>query len=110
MTPPKNEFDAAKQVHVTQEDVRQIKADVEKISSKINLVHDALIGNPISQDGGMVKRLDEVEENQKTLDTKVNNLISVYKENRRYLYWLCSCAGGLIISLADILFQHIFKK
>lgn len=98
------------QVFVTQEDIRVIKNEVEMIASKLAVVHDALVGNPIGQDGGLVRRVFDVEEAFANYRGKVDAILIVYKQNRFYLKALYLLAGGFIMTLASLIFTHIFKK
>lgn len=47
---------------ITKAEFRTLEAKVSDIKTTLDQVHSAIIGNPLSQDGGMAERLHTAEE------------------------------------------------
>jgi len=87
------------QVQVTQEDIRNIKKEVEHIATKLDIVHDALIGNPIAKDGGLVKRITDAE-------IEIKKVSVITRSNKIYLNLLWCAAGGLVMAIIGLITRH----
>jgi hypothetical protein len=81
-----------KQVVLTQEDIRGIKKDVTEMKDKLDLVHDALIGNPIAGDGGLVKRIA-------TAEAQLAKMTDIAKSNKIYLHMVWACGGAFLMDI-----------
>jgi len=62
------------QVEVTQEDIRVIKQEVEKLSSTLDKVHNALVGSELGKDGGLIERLSIAEHDLEGIKKKVEDI------------------------------------
>jgi len=73
----------------------------EEVIKRLDTMHNALVGNPITQDGGIVGRVGKLEE----CSTKHERFISRVK-------W----SGGILVSLAGLIgycidrFTELFKS
>ena len=95
-------------VAVTQGDIREIKRDVTQLTTKINDIHVAFVGSPLAKDGGIMKRIEDLEvgvkENRKAIETfEMNN-----KERMFYTKWIWGIGGALALALITIVLQYIF--
>ena len=83
------------------------------LQKKLDDVHNALIGNSITQDGGLVYRVVQLEIQVKNAlediaDGKTKNKVSdVYKK----ILWGAACiiAGGIITGIISVIFNHFSK-
>lgn len=50
-------------------EINQLKTQLEELNKKTTLIYSALIGNELSPDGGIVHRLDTVEQSIDSLRT-----------------------------------------
>ena len=94
------------QVAVTQNDIRAIRKEVETVAEKVNDVHQALIGNSLAKDGGIVQRLHDCERDVEFLRTKV---IDIEKNNVKagvYMKVIWGMAGIILAALLN----HFFGK
>lgn len=87
------------QVAVTQGDIRAIKKEVEVVSGKVNDVHQALIGSPLSKDGGMVQRLQECEQNVEELRDKIVAIEMNHEKSALYLKIIWGLGGVVLTAL-----------
>lgn len=94
------------QVAVTQNDIRAIRKEVETVAGKVNDVHQALIGNSLAKDGGIVQRLHDCERDVEALQAKV---VSIEKDNVKSSLYMRIIWGlaGIIIAAA---LNHFFGK
>lgn len=95
-------------VAVTQGDIREIKRDVTDMQQKVNELHTAFVGSTLSKDGGILKRIEDLEialeENKQRIDAfEVNN-----KERMLYIKWIWGIGGALGLALITIALNYIF--
>lgn len=95
-----------KQAGVTQEDIRIIKNDVAEIGTKLNLVLDALVGNSLSKDGGVVKRMFDIESLIPKVNSRLAEVERVYKEKLFYMKVLWFVGGGFLMTLVSLIFKR----
>ena len=100
------------QAEVTQEDIRVIKQEVEKLSSTLDKVYNALVGSELGKDGGLVKRLYQAEQELAILKEKVETIETdngkeVLKTDiyRKLTFFL---AGTVVTAIIGILVKKIF--
>ena len=61
-----------------------------RLAEDIRDIKFAIMGNPISGDGGMVKRMTRMEERQEEFDNSLSNIIEI--QNR--WKWFAAIASG----------------
>jgi hypothetical protein len=98
------------QVAVTQNDIRAIKKEVEQVSGKVNEVHQALIGSPLAQDGGMVRRLHDCEKDLDALREKITVMERNNVKSELYVKIIWGVSGGLFMAIAALIMNHFFNK
>lgn len=86
---------------VTQEDIKLIKQDVNKLFSTLNEVHQAIVGSNIGKDGGLVQRIFDLEKYADVLETRV--LTIEKKKIKLDLHVKVLWGGGGAILLAFII-------
>lgn len=79
-------------------------ADMKNTLDNIQM---ALLGNPISKDGGLVKRIESVESDV----TGITKILSEYKSKWLGIVWLIVvCGGGLgLIYYATSIWKNLVK-
>lgn len=78
---------------------------LEAQSKKLDDIQDALMGNPITKDGGLIRRLKDVEEGLNTL----KKLFANYKSAGIGVIWVITALVGLI-GLVVTVWKSIFQK
>lgn len=95
-----------KQDAVTQEEIHSIKRDVSIIGDKLNQVLDALVGNTLSKDGGIVGRIVELENQITKSNRRLYDIERVYKEKLFYMKTMWFVAGGFIMTVLALIFKR----
>lgn len=78
------------------------QSDFAQMQEQVREMHAAMIGNKITQDGGMVGRMNRMETKQATQDSRIDK---VEKEGAR-LGWhfklLWGAAGGILMAMYSL--------
>jgi hypothetical protein len=79
----------------------------EEMRGILDNIQMALLGNPISKDGGLVKRIEDVE----TGLTGITKVLSEYKSKWMGIVWLIVVAGGALglIYYATSIWKNLLK-
>lgn len=66
---------------------------IVSIDTKLTQVVDAILGNPLTKQGGFVKDIESLEEKIKDLEKKVEK----HEEFKKKVYWAAAIIGALVI-------------
>lgn len=91
-------------------ELRLLEKEFSEIKEILNEVHTAIIGNPLTKDGGMIARLVTAEQQLEKLELRVNDAEKKQIKYNVYtkLMWLLS--GGIISIVFAYILELIFKK
>lgn len=83
---------------------------VWEIKKTLNIVHDAIVGNSLAKDGGMVQRLVDVEAQVEVLSSRLE---AAEKKQIKYhvqtvIMW--SSLGAVGMAVFVFLIEYVFKK
>lgn len=95
-------------IHVTQGDIREIKRDVTDLAAKINDIHVAFVGSPLAKDGGIMKRIEDLEIAIAENRTKIDECAMDGKERMLQTKIIWSVGGALALAVLTIVLQTIF--
>lgn len=89
---------------------KRLEKSVGEIKDTLGQVHGAIVGNELSGDGGMAKRLKNAEEKLDALETR---LISAEKKQIRYniytiIMWVC--IGGIAMAIFNYVVTLFLKR
>lgn len=84
-------------------DIHSIKQGLEEIST-------ALLGNRLTKDGGLVRRIDELEINDEKIESKIEELERKTARMEIYQKIMWTCTGGATVLLVKFILEIIFKK
>lgn len=96
------------QVALTQNEIRQVKIEVGEIAKQVSEVHQALIGNALAKDGGLVRRVEECETAVLELNQKIDDLTREADKKEIYIRWLWALATGFITTVFSLLITNYF--
>lgn len=82
---------AEKQMEIMQQDIHDIKKNVDEIKN-------VLVGNQLANDGGLIKRISDLEK----------EMVAI-KKNTMYLNLLWAALGVIGTAVIMFLFNKIFK-
>jgi hypothetical protein len=79
----------------------------EEMKGTLDNIQMALLGNPISKDGGLVKRIEDVE----TGLTGITKILAEYKSKWMGIVWVIVVAGGALglVYYATSIWKNFFK-
>jgi septal ring factor EnvC (AmiA/AmiB activator) len=66
---------------------------INSIDTKLTQVIDAILGNPLTKQGGFVKDIEYLEEKITTLEKKVQR----QEEFKKKVYWAAAIIGVLVV-------------
>lgn len=90
-------------------ELRILEVTVNEIKEQLAEVHGAIIGNPLSKDGGMSQRLIDAEEKLEELENRIFDAETKQVKYNIYTKIMWACAGGCIMSFFAYMLQLIFK-
>lgn len=100
---------AQKLVTATQHDISEIKSEVTLLSIKLTKVHDALIGNEMSKDGGLVQRIIDSEQEVEKLKTRISTLESISNRQAFYVKVIWGLGGTTTATIFAYILKLVFK-
>ena len=101
--------------------IAELKSELQKVQTKMDDIHSALIGNPITKDGGLVYRViegevqiqrlsDRIDDVETTQNDKIEKLeiINAKKEVKDKAFWFL--VGIVITGFIGTIFQLLTNK
>jgi hypothetical protein len=88
---------------------KRLETKVETIKDTLSKVHDAIIGNPLSGDGGMARRLTDAEKQLGELEKRLEAAEKKQVKYNVYIVIMWICAGGVAMAIFNYVLQLIFK-
>lgn len=95
---------------VTHKDIDELRKGIESVSQKVDQVHSALVGNDLSDDGGMVKRLKNCEDDVETLRNKIGTIEDGMIKSELYLKIIWALGGMVAASLFTYIVKIVIVK
>jgi hypothetical protein len=96
-------------MEVSKSEFLKLESSVSEIKQTLNQVHDAIVGNPLSKDGGMAERLTEAEKKLVQLEDRLE--LAEKKQIRYNVYtvimWVC--IGAVSMAIFVYVMQLFFK-
>lgn len=95
---------------ILKQQMDNLKTDVEEMSSKIDDLHNALMGNKLVQDGGLIGRIIELEKDNELLTTRVEILEKEKSKSDIYIRIMWGLGGMAATGCIGYILSLIFKK
>lgn len=94
---------------ITKAEFKTLELKVSDIKTTLDQVHGAIIGNPLSKDGGMAERLHGAEEKLIELEERLE---AAERKQIRYnvytvIMWIC--LGGVGMAILNYILQFALK-
>lgn len=93
--------------------------EIEKLNQRLNTmeprlkkldeIHYALLGNAIAQDGGLVQRIKDLEENQQDMEEELDEIakkLNSFSVTQKILW---GAIGGVGMAIVTLILQQAFK-
>ena len=97
------------EIYKTRAGLRLMKVDVVEIRTDITLIKTALVGNDLTQDGGLVKRMYENESRVDKMDIRIGVLERNDEKKGIYIKILWTAAGAVAGGLMVAIIAHYIK-
>lgn len=91
-----------------QHDINLIKNNLSTFGLKLSLVYDALVGNEIAKDGGLVEEIKKMKEFNRSLSSRVSKVERDQTRKQLYINIIYG-AVGVIITLLITHFLNLIK-
>lgn len=89
---------------------KRLESTVDGIKKTLAEVHGAIVGNPLSKDGGMAQRLTQAEKSLELLEIRLESAEKKQTRYNVYIVIMWICAGGVAMSVFNYVIQLAFKK
>ena len=97
------------EINKTRAGIRLMKVDVIEIRTDITLIKTALVGNDLTQDGGLVKRMYENESRVDKMEIRIGVLERNDEKKGIYIKILWTVAGAILGALLAFLGNNLIK-
>lgn len=87
-----------------------MEQDIHSIKNKMDKIHAALVGSELTNDGGLVKRIIELEGRAEKLETKLDEQDKKTIKIELYQKIMWTSIGGVGMAVVSYILQFIFKK
>lgn len=104
-----DELTEQQEINKTRAGIRLMKQDVEEIKTGLDLIKTALLGSPLTQDGGLIKRVGEIERRQDKLTIEVSDIARREEKQSVYIKILWTIAGTVLVLLTGAVLTHYIK-
>lgn len=92
------------------QEMENLKGEFGKLSTKMDTVISALMGNDLTKDGGLVGRIIDLEKSVAVMEEKIEKLENEKSKSEIYVKILWAAGGVVCTILLTILLNYIFKK
>jgi uncharacterized protein (UPF0335 family) len=93
-----------------QTDIEQIKISMVDQSNKVHKMYLALMGSDIARDGGLVGRIEDLENDVHEIKEQLTDIKADASKNRWHVNVMWGASGAVIMALFTLLLSYIFKK
>ena len=97
------------EINKTRAGIRLMKLDVIEIKSGLVDIKTALLGSPLTQDGGLIKRVFENESRMDKLTIRVSEIERREDKQNVYIKILWTIGGTALVLLAGAIVTHYIK-
>jgi predicted ATPase len=80
-------------------DINSIKNNLSSLGMKVSLVYDALVGNEIAKDGGLVEEIKKMKEFEKSILARVTKVEEDQEKKQLYINIIWGAVGVTITIL-----------
>jgi hypothetical protein len=89
---------------------KRLESTVRGIKDTLSEVHGAIIGNPLSKDGGMAGRLTSAEKQLEALEQRLEAAEKKQVKYNAYVIIMWTCVGGVAMAIFNYLLQLMVRK
>lgn len=86
---------------------KDIIKDMHEVKHKVSLMYYALVGNEMTADGGLIKRVRDVESTQEKHKTRMDDFDNQLIKMKLYEKLLWLAGGGLAAAVLNFIIGHL---
>ena len=105
-----DELSEQEKINNTRIRISGIKDDVNLIKSSMQEIHTALLGSPLTQDGGLVKRIVENEMRVEKLTIRIIDIERREGSNQVTTTVIWSVGGAILLAIITGIVTQLLKK
>lgn len=91
-------------------EMTEVKKDLHEMKSQMNEMYQALIGNKVLNDGGLVGRVHKIEEHMEKLEIRIESIESKSSKMEVYQKIMWSCLGAVSMAVFAYVVQYVIHK
>jgi len=99
-----------KEYTVGADDIRQMKKDISDFGQKLDTIYYALVGNELAQDGGLIRRVADLEMQKAALAERVDILEKAALKASVRLHIIWGLGGAILAIVFSVIVDHVLKK
>jgi hypothetical protein len=93
-----------------QTDIQQINVHMTSLGTKVDKMYLALMGSDIAKDGGLVGRIEDLEQNVHEIKEQLTDIKADASKNRWHVNVMWGASGAVAMALFSLFLSYIFKK
>lgn len=88
----------------------ELRQELDTIKKKVGDIYDALLGNGILKDGGLVGKIKHIEAEQEVIKKELAEIKTGYAKAEVYQKIMWGAIGGVVMSVFAYVVQLLFSK
>jgi len=93
-----------------QTDIESIKISMTSMGNQVDKMYLALMGSDIAKDGGLVRRIEDLEKNVEEIKTDLTVIKADASKSRWHVNVMWGASGAVAMALFSLLLSYLFKK
>ena len=92
------------------EDIANIQRELLTLKSSVDIIRDAIVGNDITKDKGLLGRLERLETKVRFLEEQVKEFDLSRAKNSVYISQLAYVSGAIAIAFIGFIVNQILNR
>jgi hypothetical protein len=93
-----------------QTDIESIKISMTSMGNQVDKMYFALMGNEIAKDGGLVRRIEVLENDVHEIKDQLTGIQADASKSRWHVNVMWGASGAVAMALFSLLLSYLFKK
>jgi predicted transcriptional regulator len=93
-----------------QTDIESIKISMTSMGSQVDKMYLALMGSEIAKDGGLVGRIEDLENDVREIKDQLTDITAEANKSRWHVHVMWGASGAVAMALFSLMLSYLFKK